>query len=168
MLGSETLESTASSHISFRPAWRYQWASVFLIGLCIVTAIGCYVLGELYGWQKLARFAVIAATALALYLFVLAFYRRYRWLYTIDREHIESRRGLIGRQVRAVRIRDLRNINVRQSLMQRLLNVGEVEFSSAAGEEVEVVFFGVPDPIGLKDHVLALQESGGATHGATD
>lgn len=164
---SET-ESAASDRISFRPAWRYQWATMVLVALCIVAAVGSYVLGELYAWQKVARFAVIAAVALALYLFVLVVYRRYRWLYTVDLEHIESRRGIIGRQVRAVRIRDLRNINVRQSLAQRLLNVGEVEFSSAAGEEVEVVFFAVPDPIGLKDHVLAAQERRSASRAGTD
>ena len=42
-------------------------------------------------------------------------------------------------------------MNVRQSIMQRILGIGDIEFSSAAGGGVEVVFFGIPDPLSVRN-----------------
>lgn len=151
----------ARTRVDFRPAWRYQWAAVGGVALACAGASAIYTLGRLYAYENVARYGVIALLALAVYLVLLVLYRRYAWLYSVEGEHIESRHGLIARRVRAVRIRDLRNINVRQSLVQRLLDVGEIEFSSAAGDQIEVVFFGVPDPMGFMEHVQTLQRDRG-------
>jgi uncharacterized membrane protein YdbT with pleckstrin-like domain len=151
----------AETRVDFRPAWRYQWAAIAGVALACVGASAVHTAGRLYAYEDVARYGVIALLALAAYLVLLTLYRRYAWLYSIEGEHIESRHGLIARRVRAVRIRDLRNINVRQSLVQRLLDVGEIEFSSAAGDRIEVVFFGVPDPMGFMEHVQTLQRDRG-------
>jgi uncharacterized membrane protein YdbT with pleckstrin-like domain len=147
----------ASPTYRFRPAWSYQWAAIGAILLLVVAGAASTVWAKLYASAQVTRLLVIAFAALAFYLAGLVVYRRYAWRYTVDAERIESTHGLIARSVRSIRVRDLRNINVRQSLMQRLLNVGDVEFSSAGGDEIEVTFFGVPDPIGLKDQAQAWQ-----------
>jgi uncharacterized membrane protein YdbT with pleckstrin-like domain len=152
-------ESPPARHV-FRPAWRYQWATIASALLLFAAGAVLYAAGQLYSFAKVAQYGVIAVVALGAYLVALVIFQRYLWRYSLDGEHIESSYGLIARRVRAIRVRDLRNINVRQSAAQRLLGVGDVEFSSAAGDEVEVAFFGVPDPMGLKDHVQALQRGG--------
>jgi membrane protein YdbS with pleckstrin-like domain len=152
-------EAPAARHV-FRPAWRYQWATIASALLLFAAGAALYAAGQLYSFAKLAQYGVIAVAALGAYLIVLVVFQRYLWHYSLDSEHIESSYGLIARRVRAIRVRDLRNINVRQSAAQRLLGVGDVEFSSAAGDAVEVAFFGVPDPMGLKDYVQALQRGG--------
>lgn len=143
--------------IRFRPAWRYQWRPILL-----ATGFGAIAValasGALPGFSGMpAHIAVIASTALVLYLAGLIVYCRYRWLYRVDGERLESRLGWVARRVQSVRVQDLRNINVRQTVAQRLLGVGDVEFSSAAGGEVEVIFFGVPDPMGFKLYVERAQ-----------
>ncbi|MBI3546298.1 MAG: PH domain-containing protein, partial [Gammaproteobacteria bacterium] len=40
---------------------------------------------------------------------------------------------------------------------QRILDIGDVEFSSSAGSEIEVVFFGVSRPMRLKNMTQRLQ-----------
>jgi uncharacterized membrane protein YdbT with pleckstrin-like domain len=140
-----------------RPAWRYQWPA-FLGVLLILAAFALLVVfQQLYTPGKAVRYGEIASGALCVYLVALIVYRRYFWRYTIDDENIESRRGLIARKVQSIRIRDLRNINVSQTVAQRLLGVGDVEFSSAAGGDVEVVFFGVTDPLSVKELAQRLQ-----------
>jgi uncharacterized membrane protein YdbT with pleckstrin-like domain len=84
-------------------------------------------------------------------------YRRYSWAYKIDNDTIESREGLIARKVKSIRIQDLRNINVNQSLVERILGVGDVEFSSAGGSGIEVVFRGVDRPLEVKALAQRLQ-----------
>jgi uncharacterized membrane protein YdbT with pleckstrin-like domain len=151
------MSDKASPTYHFRPAWSYQWAAIGVILLLAVAGAASTVWAQLYASAQVTRLLVIAFVALAVYLALLVAYRRYAWRYTVDAERIESTHGLIGRSVRSIRVRDLRNINVRQSLMQRLLNVGDVEFSSAGGDEIEVTFYGVPDPVGLKDQAQAWQ-----------
>jgi uncharacterized membrane protein YdbT with pleckstrin-like domain len=75
----------------------------------------------------------------------------------INGETIESREGLIARKVSSIRVRDLRNINVKQSLWQRLMGVGDVEFSSAGGSGIEVSFRGVSDPLQVKSLAQRMQ-----------
>ncbi|MDH3371305.1 MAG: PH domain-containing protein, partial [Gammaproteobacteria bacterium] len=84
------------------------------------------------------------------YLIAVVIYRRYSWAYTIDSDTIESREGIIARKVKSIRIRDLRNINVNQTLFQRIVGLGDVEFSSAGGSGIEVTFLGVDDPLTVK------------------
>jgi len=145
-------------HYESRPVWRYQWpAALSVVG----SAAGMAVI-SLYGpdWfgARVAHSAVSAALALAVYFLLLAGYRRLAWRYLVDDRTIESYRGVLAREVRSVRIGDLRNVSVKQSVMQRLLDVGDVEFSSAAGGDVEVVFFGVAQPLQVKELVRRLQD----------
>jgi uncharacterized membrane protein YdbT with pleckstrin-like domain len=153
----------ASPTYHFRPAWSYQWPAIGAILLLAVAGMTASVWVGLYASGQVARLLVIALIALAVYLVLLVIYRRYAWRYTVNTERIESTHGLVARNVRSIRVRDLRNINVRQSFMQRLLNVGDVEFSSAGGADVEVTFYGVPNPVGLKDQAQVWQRGGEAS-----
>jgi hypothetical protein len=56
------------------------------------------------------------------------------------------RRGVLSRQSSEVRHRDVRNLQVHQSLYQRLVGVGDLSISSAGQEDMEIVIRGIPDP----------------------
>lgn len=67
---------------------------------------------------------------------------------------VASRHGLISKDTSEIRISDIRAINIRQSIFDRIMRVGRIAFSSAAsgapeGEE-EVIFFGVHNPEEIK------------------
>jgi uncharacterized membrane protein YdbT with pleckstrin-like domain len=166
------MTDTDRTDYSARPAWRNQWflilASAALFVLAALLALKAapaltFKAPAIVGGRVLA-IAPGLAGGLALALFALAAYRHYAWSFTIGDGAIESRRGIIGRDVRSIRVVDLRNVNVHQSLFQRLFNVGNVEFSSAGGAGVEVVFYGVLDPMSVKQRVYA--HSGLRRHGA--
>lgn len=140
-----------------RPAWHNQWWQITLAAACPVLFILASFRGEQYFSPGALRVVLVVLAAVFVYLMVVLAYRRLSWRYAIDDETIESRQGLIARRVQSIRIRDLRNINVRQSLVQRLLRVGDVEFSSAGGGGVEVVFFGVTNPMQVKALAQRLQ-----------
>jgi uncharacterized membrane protein YdbT with pleckstrin-like domain len=142
---------------SARPAWRNQWWQIAIAGVLPVLFILAGVAGERYFSPANLRVVLVVLAAVFVYLVAMASYRRYCWRYTIDADTIESRQGIIARKVRSIRVRDLRNINVRQSLVQRVLVVGDVEFSSAGGGDIEVAFFGVSDPMAVKALAQRLQ-----------
>jgi membrane protein YdbS with pleckstrin-like domain len=141
-----------------RPAWRYQWAAVVAMALMAGAMLLASLYGPTYLGARAAQMVSSAALALAFYFVLLALYRHFAWRYLVDEHNIESYHGVLARQVRSIRVADLRNINVSQSVMQRLLDVGDVEFSSAAGGDVEVIFFGVPEPMQVKEFVRRLQD----------
>ena len=141
-----------------RPAWRDQWFSILII---LVTATSLLVLTVTFSIDATGSFKwwlSLSAAVLIILFSIPVLYRRYKYRFRIDDENIESSEGIIARQLQSIRIKDLRNVNVRQSFMQRILRIGDVEFSSAAGGGVEVVFFAVTRPVLLKDRIQALQD----------
>ena len=143
----------------YRPAWRSQW-----VALCITIllfALSIFVLIRFGLMEKGTNpYFFTVAPLFAIILLIIILYRRASWKYTITEKTIESRYGIISRTVRSIRIRDLRNINVKQSLFQRVLGVGDVEFSSAGGPDMEVIFLRISNPMDVKEKVQALQGSG--------
>ncbi len=139
-----------------RSAWRNQWG---LLSLCLILA-GVMIITTIDAKRMAsARNAVFVLAWLGMPLAVLISiiaYRHFSWRFSIENGVIESRRGLIAREVRSVRVEDVRSINVKQSILQRLLNLGDIEFSSAASDAAEVVFEGISNPIKVKNEIQSL------------
>ena len=133
-----------------RPAWVNQWWQIGVMLLMPVVFVLTYLKGNQYFSPENLRVVYVVIAAVFVYLIAVVIYRRYSWAYTIDSETIESREGLIARKVKSIRVQDLRNINVNQTLFQRIMGVGDVEFSSAGGSGIEVVFRGVDKPLEVK------------------
>ncbi len=137
-----------------RPALRNQWFAVLVAILLFLFFVYLGLKGAAAGGGRNVQIvlALIGVPLLVLVGFIV--YRQHVWTFTIRGDTIESCRGIIGRDVQSIRVQDLRNVNVRQTIWQRLLGVGDVEFSSAGGAGVEVTFYGVSDPLRVKDSVM--------------
>ena len=141
-----------------RPAWRDQWLAILIL---FVTASSLLTLTVVFFVDSTGAFKLWLAYSAAILIILFSIpilYRRYKYRFFADDENIESSEGIIARQLQSIRVKDLRNINVRQTFMQRLLRIGDVEFSSAAGGGVEVVFFAVTRPLSVKHRIQALQD----------
>jgi len=139
-----------------RPAWRHQWfALCVVLVLLLVAVIVPLFIATFEGSIGSAIGYLFPLISLILVLVIL--YRRYSWKYSVTPETIESRHGIIARNISSIRVKDLRNVNLKQSLFQRILRIGDLEFSSAGGSGIEVTFFGIPDPMEVKKQVQTLQ-----------
>ena len=69
---------------------------------------------------------------------------------TISNKRAVQRTGLIAKQTTEVLHRDVRNIEIRQSVFQRLFGVGSIGIASAGQAGIEIQFTGVRDPDGVK------------------
>jgi uncharacterized membrane protein YdbT with pleckstrin-like domain len=144
---------------SARPAWRHQW---FAVTVAALLALGSMYLAVFLALTARNEYSIGLGFTLALFalLALVIVYRKYCWRFIITDDIIESHYGIIARNVRSIRVRDLRNVNARQSLMQRILGIGDIEFSSAGGSDIEVSFYGIRDPLGVKRQVQTLQGNG--------
>lgn len=77
-----------------------------------------------------------------------AILRIYDVRYTLDEQGIEARTGIISLYQRITRIRfeDIRSIETEQTLLERALDIGNLEIGTAATGGIEVTFKGVAAP----------------------
>lgn len=68
------------------------------------------------------------------------------------------RTGFFARRTSEVRHDDVRNLQVNQSFVERVLGVGDLAISSAGQEDLEIVIRGVPDPDSLAALIRDRQE----------
>ena len=92
------------------------------------------------GLVFLVVLVVIALTVL------IGFVKRVATTYTITDRRLNIKRGLISREIQETRLERVQNVNYRQSAIQRMLGVGDVDFDTAAGDDYNFVFNGVADP----------------------
>jgi uncharacterized membrane protein YdbT with pleckstrin-like domain len=65
--------------------------------------------------------------------------------------------GIVSRTSNEVRIQDIRSINLTKKGLSGLLGIGRVEFSSAATDDADVVFWNTPEAEKVRDLVRSLQ-----------
>ncbi len=136
------------------PALRNQWFAIFVAIVLFALFVYLGLKGAAAGGGTNVQIVLAIIGVPMLVLVGIIVYRYHVWTFTLRGDTIESCKGIIGREVQSIRVQDLRNVNVRQSFFQRLFGVGDVEFSSAGGAGVEVTFYGVTDPLGVKDRVM--------------
>ncbi len=69
---------------------------------------------------------------------------------TVTNKRTIQRTGLISKQTTEVLHRDVRNIEITQSVFQRIFGVGSIGIASAGQSGIEIQFAGVRDPDGIK------------------
>jgi uncharacterized membrane protein YdbT with pleckstrin-like domain len=144
------------------PSWRSILA-YYLEGL-IVTVIGG-VVGFIADGIGLA----VGIAVLILAIVVLAgFVRRIATTYTITNQRLRIKRGIIARHIQQTAIERVQNTSTSQSLFERLLAVGTVDFDTAGSDDSDFKFAGVEDPEEVVDAVeRAHKENQGGARAAS-
>lgn len=129
------------------PSWRSMLA-FYIMGLALVILAG--VLAGLItavssNSVKVGWVAVVVGIALLLVLLV-GLIRRIRITYTITNQRLTIDLGLLSREVHETRLERVQNVNSTQTVPQRMLRIGVVDFDTAAGAEYDFKFVGVAHP----------------------
>jgi len=77
---------------------------------------------------------------------LIGFVRRVATVYTITDRRLNIKRGIISREVQETRLERVQNVNFQQSVYQRMVQIGDVDFDTAATDDYNFVFVGVADP----------------------
>ena len=82
---------------------------------------------------------------------------------------VDDRDGILSRQLRQTRLERVQNVNASQSLGERVLRIGTVDFDTAGEADYDFAFRGVSDPRGIVRTVdRALHELRGVPPGPQD
>ena len=137
--------------VSLHPSWLNYIGQFLFSFIFIAVAITMFV-KEIKLWP-------FVAMALAVVILVRIVFRRLSFTFTVTKDSIRSRNGLIARNESEIRITDIREVGVLQSIGQRLFGIGSVYFASAGTGDVEVTFEGVRDPHEIKNYVNNIRNS---------
>ena len=76
----------------------------------------------------------------------MGFVKRVATSYTITNRRLHIKRGIVSRTIQETRLERVQNVNYQQSVLQRALQIGDVDFDTAAGDDYNFVFAGVANP----------------------
>ncbi len=123
------------------PSWR-AILGFYLKGILVAAILG--VIFKLFGSSSGTVFLVVLAVIVLTVL--IGFVKRVSTTYTITDRRLNIKRGIISREVQETRLERVQNVNYQQSVYQRLVQIGDVDFDTAAGDDYNFVFAGVADP----------------------
>jgi uncharacterized membrane protein YdbT with pleckstrin-like domain len=142
------------------PSWR-AILGFYLKGLLIAVILG--IIAKLVASDGTAFLVILVVLALTV---LIGFVKRVATTYTITDRRLNIKRGIVSKEVQETRLERVQNVNYRQSVYQRLMQIGDVDFDTAASDDYNFVFVGVADPGNV---VHAVDQATGAdvagTHG---
>ena len=91
------------------------------------------------------------------------FVKRMSTTYLVSTQRLYIRRGILSKRMQQTRIDRVQNVNTDQSLRERLLRVGTVDFDTAGTDDSEFRFVGIADPGEVVTAVDRAQREAAAT-----
>jgi uncharacterized membrane protein YdbT with pleckstrin-like domain len=132
-----------------RPSWR-SILGFYIVGVLVSAAIAAVV-----GLIGSTGTGIVVFVVLAAIVLLIGYLRRFSTRYVISDERLWIKRGLLARRTQETRLARVQNVNTGQSVLERLLGVGTVDFDTAGSDapEADFAFRGVDDPAGVAQTV---------------
>ncbi|TMK57122.1 MAG: hypothetical protein E6G51_08035 [Actinobacteria bacterium] len=160
MLARVTLNLHPGERVLFEghPSWR-AILGFYLKGVLVAIVLGF--IANLIDGGASAFIVILVVLALTL---VIGFVKRVATTYTITDRRLNIKRGIVSKEVQETRLERVQNVNYRQSVYQRLMQIGDVDFDTAASDDYNFVFNGVANP---GEVVEAVDKATGVTSAGT-
>ena len=122
------------------PSWR-SVLGTYLKGDLLAVAVGAVLWFVLSPGAGVAAFVAIAVLAI-----LIGFVQRRSTRYVITDQRLYIRRGLLSRHEQQTRLSRVQDVSTRQSMLERMLQIGTVDFDTTGDESEDFRFSGVDDP----------------------
>jgi uncharacterized membrane protein YdbT with pleckstrin-like domain len=122
------------------PSWRALLS--FYIGGVVVAAV----VGVVVALAASVAVGVLVGVVLLAVALAVGFFRRMTTTYMVSTQRLYIRRGLLSKRVQQTRIDRVQNVNSDQSLRERILRVGTVDFDTAGTDDSDFTFVGIANP----------------------
>lgn len=136
-------------HVIFEghPSWR-SILDYYVKGLIVVAVAGAIAAGVTKALDDEVDAGLVTAVVVGLLAIVLVvgYLKRLFTTYTITNVRLHIRRGIVARAEQQTTINRVQNVNTHQSVIQRMLFIGNVNFDTAAGDDYDFQFGGVASP----------------------
>ncbi|MEV4419106.1 PH domain-containing protein [Patulibacter sp. NPDC049589] len=128
---------------SASPSWRSQFGKHVLL---VVVAI---VVGALVGVIAEAGIGIAVGVVIAILAVGFLWAERSRTTYIVTNQRIQVREGFLSKEVQQTRLDRIQNVTLDQSVPQRLLRIGVVDYDTAGDDGSRFRMIGVSNPDAL-------------------
>lgn len=142
------LELHAGEQVIFEghPSWRGT-LSFYAKGLLLAVAGGAVAaLVTVIGSDFSLTWVIVVVVVLFALVILAGFLFRFSTRYAITSQRLTIRRGILSRHMQETRVERVQNVNTNQSLLDRVLRVGAVDFDTAGSDDSDFTFRGVANP----------------------
>jgi uncharacterized membrane protein YdbT with pleckstrin-like domain len=122
------------------PSWRALLA-FYLTGI-----VGALLVAVVVAIAANAPAGVLAGVVLIGLVLIVGFVRRMATTYMVSTQRLYIRRGLLAKREQQTRIERVQNVNTDQSVVERILRVGTVDFDTAGSDDSDFRFVGLSSP----------------------
>jgi uncharacterized membrane protein YdbT with pleckstrin-like domain len=134
-------------HVVFEghPSWRA------VLAYYISAVGGALVVGAIVAVAAEVAIGIVVGLVLLGLALLYGFVKRMATVYMVSTQRLYIRRGILSKRVQQTRIDRVQNVNTDQSLLERILRVGKVDFDTAGTDDSDFIFAGISQP----DRVIA-------------
>lgn len=146
-----------SEHVLFsgHPSWRSALSFHFK-GIAIAAVVGVIV-----AIASDTVSGVAVGVVLLLLAVLVGVVKRWATHYLVTNERLHIRRGILSKSTQETRLARVQNVNTRQSVLERLMRIGTVDFDTAGTDDSDFTFYGIANPSVVVQQVdRALREPG--------
>jgi len=147
--GEEVLYSGSISH------WHY--AGKWIVALLLLAALAASFFFRPAIDDNTLMIGRGALAVLAVALFFWIHFDRVARKYVVTNRRVSVEYGVVSKQSNELRIQDIRSINLTTRGLPGLAGIGRLEFSSAATDDADVIFWNTPHATKIRDLVRSLQ-----------
>jgi uncharacterized membrane protein YdbT with pleckstrin-like domain len=135
------------------PSWRAV-LSFYISGF-----IGAIVIAVIVALLASAALGVAVGVVLIALVVLVGLIKRWATDYMVSNQRLYIRRGILSKHVQQTRVDRVQNVNTNQSIVQRMLRVGTVDFDTAGTDDSDFRFVGIASPVRVAEAVdRALRE----------
>jgi uncharacterized membrane protein YdbT with pleckstrin-like domain len=131
------------------PSWR-AILGFYLKGLLVAIVLGAIVYFVDDKNKSVLFLVILVVLAMTI---LIGFIKRVATTYTITNRRLNIKRGIISRETQETRLERVQNVNFSQTVYQRVMQIGDVDFDTAASGDYDFVFVGVAEPADVVQQV---------------
>jgi uncharacterized membrane protein YdbT with pleckstrin-like domain len=135
------------------PSWRA------VLSFYITGFIGAVVIAVIVALVGSVALGVAVGVVLIALVVLVGLIKRWATDYMVSNQRLYIRRGILSKHVQQTRVDRIQNVNTNQSVLQRMLRVGTVDFDTAGTDDSDFRFVGISSPVRVAEAVdRALRE----------
>lgn len=142
------LELHQEEHVIFtgHPSWRGTLSFYVRGAVGALVGAGVAALATVIGSGFDLTLTILAFVVIFALVVLAGFLFRFSTTYTITNQRLTIERGILSKHMQQTRVERVQNVNTDQTLLDRILRVGRVDFDTAGADDSEFVFRGIANP----------------------
>ena len=122
------------------PTWRA------LLAFYLSGVVGSLLIAAIVALAASTGVGIVVGVVLIALVILVGFVRRMATTYMVSNQRLYIRRGILSKRIQQTRIDRVQNVNTDQSLIERILRVGKVDFDTAGTDDSDFTFVGLSNP----------------------